>query len=154
MFTNRHYLTLQSCSTATLCDCTSICSMAVCHFSTVVYHFSTTVCTWLQSTNNYQQLPTTTHALPKIPGFADVLQTYALCYPIPCPPTWWTDGAMHYKRLCIIRGMPYKGFYCILETIGYCVDNMQCLKRQYSELDTRCAWAKSKTNGTSELNAI
>ena len=30
-----------------------------------------------------------------------LLRTYALCYAIPRPQTWWTDGAMHYKRLCI-----------------------------------------------------
>ena len=38
-----------------------------------------------------------------------LLRTYALCYAIPRPPTWWTDGAMCYKGLCVIRGMRYEG---------------------------------------------
>ena len=45
-----------------------------------------------------------------------LLLTYALCYAIPRPPTWWTDGGYAFirgYRLCVIRGMPYEGFDCI-----------------------------------------
>jgi hypothetical protein len=34
-------------------------------------------------------------------------RTYALCRAIFGPPTWWTDGAMCYKGLCVIRS--YEG---------------------------------------------
>ena len=43
-----------------------------------------------------------------------LLQTYVLCYAIPHLPTWWTNRAMCYKGLCIIRGMCYEGFNCTI----------------------------------------
>ena len=73
-----------------------------------------------------------------------LLRTYTLCYAIPRLPTWWTNGAMCYKGLCVIKGMCYEGFNCNI--IGHVTCNAHKTPLPLASKVISAGWSESSSS--------